>query len=287
MIQDDFVLPFQLENNQLRGRLVWLGASLDAILKQHDYPPKVGRLLGESVALTLALGSSLKFDGVFTLQVKSASAVRLLVADVTTGGDVRAYAQFDPERLKNEAAALVGDGYLAFTVDQAEVDDRYQGIVKLEGDNLAEAVQHYFRQSEQIPTGIMAAAGQNGEGRWRGGALMLQRMPSEGGTAQGKDTAQEDDWLRAMTIMQTCTFEELTDPALSSEDLLFRLFHEDGVRVFDAKPVRHKSRCSTERVKAMLDGLPREEVKHLAVDGKVSVTCEFCNRSYDFQEASL
>lgn len=285
--QDDIVLPFQLENSLLRGRVVRLGTALHAILKQHAYPKPVGRLLGEAVALALVLGASLKFDGVFTLQIKSDAAVRLLVADVTTNGDVRAYAQFDASRLMDERAVLVGEGYLAFTVDQPAKDDRYQGIVKLEGDNLAEAVQHYFRQSEQIPTGIVAAARQNGEGQWRGGALMLQRMPREGGNTNVSDTSEEDAWLHAMTLMQTCTPGELTDERLASEDLLLRLFHEDGVRVFEPKTFQHRCRCSHERVVAMLEGLPRSEVKDLAVNGIVSVTCEFCNRKFEFNEASI
>ena len=277
---DDSVLPFMLETSHLRGRLVRLGPALDMILRQHDYPAAVGSLLGEAMALAVALGTALKFDGVFTLQIKSQGAVRTLVADVTSRGAIRAYAQFDADALTQPEAKLLGEGYLAFTVDQQGQDDRYQGIVKLEGDNLAEAVQHYFRQSEQIPTGIVAAARQDAQGRWSAGCLMLQRMPREGGSGAVSDTGVEDDWLRAMMLMQTCTAAELADRDLDSETLLYRLFHEEGVRVFAPTPFRHECRCSAARVTAMLAALPPEEVVALADDGVVTVTCEFCNSSY-------
>ena len=276
------MLPFQLEKSSFRGRNVRLGAVLDTIINQHAYPAPVGRLLGETMVIAAMLGTSLKFDGVFTLQVKSDGIVRLLVADVTSEGNVRAYAQYDAARVE-EGGVLLGEGYLAFTVDQAETDEHYQGIVKLEGDSLAEAVQHYFRQSEQIPTGILAAASQDAEGHWYGGGLMLQRMPREGGIVAA-DTSVEDDWHRAMILMQSCTVEELADPGLDGETLLYRLFHEEGVRVYEAKVLQHKCRCSRERVAAMLRSLPRQEIEALAVDGIVSVTCEFCSSKYDFDE---
>ena len=279
---DDIVLPFQLDRTSIRGRVVRLGPTLDGILKRHAYPLPVGRLLGEALSLTLALGSSLKYDGVFTLQIKSEKAVRQLVADITTSGDVRAYAQFNEGLLQDgRFGALVGEGYLAFTVDQSGSAERYQGIVNLEGDGLAESVQHYFRQSEQIPTTLMACARQDADGYWRGGGLMLQKMPAEGETKSVMDTSQEDDWLRAMTLMQTCGVEELTDPDLSATDILYRLFHEFGVRVFDARHVRDKCRCSFERVRAMLEGLSHENISAFAVDGKNVVTCEFCGRRYE------
>ncbi len=282
---DDLAQPFQIESSHLRGRLVRMGPALDQILCQHAYPEAVANLLAETTVIAAALATALKYEGLFTLQAKSEGAVRMLVADVTSGGGVRAYAQHDIDRLDH--GALLRDGYLAFTVDQQVKDDRYQGIVKLEGDSLAEAVQHYFRQSEQIPTGIMAAARRDVAGRWRGGCLMLQRMPREGGTTVASDTGVEDDWLRAMMLMQTCTAEELTDPSLTAEALLFRLFHEEGVRVYEPHRFRHQCRCSAERVGGMLRSLPRAEVESMAVEGVVGVTCEFCNRSYTYDAEQL
>jgi molecular chaperone Hsp33 len=277
--QDDIAFPFQLDVSSLRGRLVRMGSSLDEILSRHDYPSPIAKLLAETTCLAATLATALKYEGVFTLQTKSDGAVRFLVADVTGEGGVRSYAQFDPAKLEagNE---LIGAGHLAFTVSGDDVEKRYQGIVPLSGGNLAEAVQNYFRQSEQIPTGLLAAAARDENGKWRGGALMLQRMPREGGNAIASDTSVEDDWIRAMTLMQTCKAEELTDPDLSGEELLFRLFHEEEVRVYEPKPLFHKCRCSEERVRGMLAGMPKEDVAALAVNGIVEVTCEFCNRAY-------
>ena len=285
---DDVVQPFQLESSQLRGRLVRLGNTLDVILGQHAYPPAVGNLLGETMVITAALGTALKFDGLFTLQIKSDGALKLLVADVTSDGGVRAYAQQRAAEEVTPGMPLLGKGFLAFTVDQKMKEDRYQGIVALEGNNLSEAVQHYFRQSEQIPTGILAAVRQDEQGHWHGGCLMLQRMPREGGISndntppEGEVSTPEEDWQRAMVLMQTCSAEELTNPFLTPEKLLTRLFHEEGVRVYEPLTFRHQCRCSVERVEGMLRCLPREEVEEMAIDGVVSVTCEFCNRSYIF-----
>lgn len=275
--RDDMALPFQLEASSLRGRLVRLGSALNVILGQREYPERVGTLLGEATVIAAALGTSFKLDGIFTLQIKSDGAVKMLVADVTSDGAVRATAQLDTDKVSDEGAALLGEGFVMFTADQ---EKRYQGVVKLEGDNLAEAVQHYFRQSEQLPTGIIAAARRDASGAWRGGCLLLQRMPSDGGININTDTSTEDDWHRAMMLMRTCSPEELTDAELAPETLLYRLFHEEGVRTYEPKPLRHQCRCSAERVESVLRSLPQEELAEMAIDGVVAITCEFCNRSY-------
>jgi molecular chaperone Hsp33 len=287
---DDLVQPFQLESSSLRGRLVRLGPALDIILHQHAYPDAVGGLLAEAMTVAAALGTSLKYDGVFTLQAKGDGPVKMLVTDVASDGGIRGYAQYDAARLKDVKAGnrLLGNGYLAFTVDQQVKEDRYQGIVELEGETIAAAVQHYFRQSEQIQTGIMAAVHRDDMGRWRGGCLMLQRIPREGGILPRAestiDTSHEDDWHRAMLLMGSCTPAELTSPALDANELLYRLFHEEGVRVYDPHAFRHQCRCSETRVENMLKSLPMKEVEALAINGLVSVTCEFCNKSYAFDE---
>jgi molecular chaperone Hsp33 len=279
-----------LENTSFRGRLVHIGSALDLILKKHTYPVAVGKLLGEALVIGAALAASLKYEGVFTLQAKGDGPVRLLVADMTSRGELRAYAQiregYDFSNVRPDAR-LLGDGHLAFTVDPKSGKDRYQGIVTLKGDNLSEAVRHYFLQSEQLPTGIMAAAQQDEKGHWNSVCLMLQRMPREGGLAKISDTSLEDDWNHAMLLMETCHTNELTDPALEPNDILYRLFHEDGVRVFDPKYLRHKCRCSKTRVTNMLRSMPRAEIESLAVNGLVTVTCEFCNRSYKFDEEKI
>lgn len=288
---DNLIQSFQLESSHLRGRFVRLGSVLDLVLHQHDYPSAIGHLLGEAVILAAALASSLKYEGVFTLQAKGDGVVRLLVADVTSDGGIRAYAQFDKEALGASSASklLLGKGYMAFTCapvlrEGQSVGERYQGIVELEGETLAEAIQHYFRQSEQVPTGIVAAVRCDEQGRWRGGCLLLQRMPREGGINVESATPEAEDWTRAMMIMGTCTPAELTDPLLTVDALLFRLFHEEGVRVYEPHLLRHQCRCSQTRVEGMLRSLPQAEIEELAENGLITVTCEFCNKSYVFNE---
>jgi molecular chaperone Hsp33 len=286
---DNLVLPFQLESSLLRGRLVRAGDMLDTTLNQHAYPANVAQLLAETIVIAAALASSLKYDGVFTVQAKGDGVVQLLVADVTSNGGVRAYAQFDEDKLSDASVGikLLGNGFLAFTCAAAANADRYQGIVELEGETLSAAVQQYFRQSEQVPTGILASASRDSGGLWRGGCLLLQRMPGEGGFCVECASPEAENWTRAMIVMETCAKAELTDANLPAEALLFRLFHEEGVRVYEPKPLSPQCRCSQERVEAMLKSLPRDEVEALVVGGLIAVTCEFCSKTYAITEPEL
>jgi molecular chaperone Hsp33 len=294
---DDLVQPFRIDPFALRGRLVRLGPTVDRILSQHDYPEPVAAILGEAIALAVVLAGMLKYDGVFTLQTKSDGPVRLIVADVSTEGAVRGYAQYDSDRLGVAGAAqagvspsvpdLIGSGYIAFTVDQGEHTERYQGIVDLAGATLAECAQHYFRQSEQIQAGIKLSAARAGEnGEWRAGGLMLQRVPPEGGYTVIADDV-EDGWRRAMVLMSSATPAELVDPGLPPRRLLFRLFHEDGVRVFDTHPVEARCRCSRERIVGILRSFPEQDIEEMRQERVTTVTCEFCNTRYEFTPADL
>lgn len=294
---DDIVQPFQIDPFRLRGRLVRLGPALDRILTRHDYPTPVATLLGEAIALAVSLSGALKYDGVFTLQTKGDGPIRLLVADVTTAGAVRGYAQFDAAKLGqldpdagSSVPRLLGAGYLALTVDQGEHTERYQGIVALEGATLAECVHHYFRKSEQVEAGIKIAVGQrrdaNGQPRWRGGTLMIERLPKDGGADAARE-AEDEGWRRAIVLMATGTSEELLDPNLTPKTLLFRLFHEDGVRAYRPHALSAQCRCSRERVERMLAALPPHDLVDLMVDGKLVVTCEFCNAAYNFDEETV
>ncbi len=295
---DDLVQPFQIDASGLRGRLVRLGPLLDQILTRHAYPEPVAALLGEAIALAAALAGALKYDGVFTLQTKGDGPVRLLVADVSSGGAVRGYAQFDAAKLARAAAhgetgasvpRLLGAGYLAFTVDQGEHADRYQGIVELQGSSLADCVHHYFRQSEQVEAGLKVAvarvADADGVRRWRGGSLMVQRLPPE--DAAARQEAAEDGWRRAVILMSSSTSAELVDPALPPEALLLRLFHEDGVRVYRRHDLVARCRCSRERVERVLRMLPQDELAAMKVDGRITVTCQFCSAGYGFGEDEI
>lgn len=288
-ISQDTVQPFQLESSPIRGRLVRMGSTLDTVLQQHAYPANVGRLLAETMVTAAALASALKYDGLFTLQVKSDGPVRLLIADVTHNGGVRAYAQHQDMAALAPDIPLLGKGYLAFTVDQKLGEDRYQGIVELHSDSITESVRHYFKQSEQLLTNLVTAVRQDEHGHWRGGCLLLQRMPRDGGVSNDNlpppdSNNFDDDWERARTLLQTCTDAELTNPFLTPDALLFRLFHEEGVRVYEESNFHHECRCSQTRVETMLRSLPRDEIEALAINDIVNVTCEFCNKSYDFNK---
>jgi len=294
---DDLVQPFRIDPFALRGRLVRLGPAIDRILSQHAYPEPVAAMLGEAITLAVTLAGALKYDGIFTLQTKGDGPIRLMVADVSTAGAVRGYAQYDEAKLEAELSGvrvealsvprLVGSGYIAFTVDQGEDTDRYQGIVELAGTTLAECAQHYFRQSEQIQAGIKLSVGRTGHrGTWRGGGLMLQRVPPEGGYGVIADDV-EDGWRRAMVLMSSATAAELVDPGLPPHRLLFRLFHEDGVRVYDTHSLEARCRCSRERIEGILGLFSADELGEMRQQGITTVTCEFCNQSYLFDEADL
>ena len=292
---DDVVLPFRIERSGLRGRLVRLGPSIHKILTQHPYPTPVRQIVGEAIALTAALARSLKFDGVMTVQIKGDGAIRTLVADVTSAGDMRGYASFDLERLPPmpvygaaaQIRGLFGQGYLAITVDQGADTERYQGIVELTGRTLAEAAAHYFIQSEQLRTSLKLACAEV-DGIWRAGALMLQRVPEEGGIPGNIDLEEEDeDWTRGRVLMETARGREILDPDIAGEDLLFRLFHEEGARVFKPQRLVPGCRCSAERVTTILRSLTREELADMTVDHRVTATCEFCGASYAFSETEL
>ena len=291
-VPDDLVQPFRIDPFALRGRLVRLGPAIDRILSQHDYPEPVAAMLGEAITLAVVLAGALKYDGVFTLQTKGDGPIPLIVADVSTDGAVRGYAQYDQVKLDAVAAPagatalsvprLLGAGYIAFTVDQGEETDRYQGIVELAGATLADCAQHYFRQSEQIQAGIKLAVGRTGPGRtWRAGGLMLQRVPPEGGYGVIADDV-EDGWRRTMVLMSSATAGELVDPDLAPHRLLFRLFHEDGVRVYDTHPLEARCRCSRERIETILRAFPADELDDMQKERVTTVTCEFCSRRYTF-----
>ena len=294
---DDLVQPFRIDPLALRGRLVRLGPTIDRILSQHAYPEPVAVMLGEAITLAVVLAGALKYDGIFTLQTKGDGPIRLMVADVSTAGAVRGYAQYDAAKLEaalsgaragvSSVPGLVGSGYIAFTVDQGEDTDRYQGIVELAGATLAECAQHYFRQSEQIQAGIKLAVGRAGRGAtWRAGALMLQRVPPEGGYGVIADDV-EDGWRRAMVLMSSATAEELVDPDLPPHGLLFRLFHEDGVRVYETHRLEARCRCSRERIEGILRLFSSDELDEMRKERVTTVTCQFCNQSYLFDEADL
>lgn len=291
---DDFLLPFQIDANALRGRLIRLGPAIDDILNRHAYPEPVAVLLGEALTLAGLLGGALKYDGVFTLQTKGDGPVRMMVADFTSAGHLRGYAQFDEARLADLphssdsalAPRLLGAGHMAFTVDQGADTERYQGIVALDGATLVDCAHHYFRQSEQLEAAlrISVARSPGGDGAWRAAGMMVQRLPDTSPLTSDED---EDGWRRALALMGSATHAEMLDVGLDSHRLLFRLFHEDGVRVFSPQTLSATCRCSRQRVSNTLAGLARAALEEYKTDGVITVTCEFCNRAYAFDDNDL
>jgi molecular chaperone Hsp33 len=302
---DDAVLPFEVAALDLRGRLTRLGPALDDILNKHDYPAPVGKLLGEAIVLTTLLGSSLKFDGRFILQTQTDGPVSFIIVDFQAPDRLRAYARFDAKRLKDglDSGALLGKGHLAMTIDQGPDMSRYQGLVALEGGTLEDAAHEYFLRSEQIPTRVRIAVGEEWRGggdgpkhRWRAGGLLLQFLPKAPERARQPDlhpgdapegvvahTVEEDDaWVEGQSLISTVEDVELIDPDLSGERLLYRLFHERGVRVFAPLPLRAQCSCSRDAVAAMLASFAPDDRAGMVKDGKVVVTCEFCSSVYEF-----
>ncbi|SHG50708.1 Hsp33 family molecular chaperone [Bradyrhizobium erythrophlei] len=303
---DDAVLPFDVDALDLRGRLTRLGPALDDVLTKHDYPAPVGKLLGEAIVLTTLLGSALKFDGRFILQTQTDGPVSFLIVDFQAPDRLRAYARYDAARLKEgqDSGALLGKGHLAMTIDQGQDMSRYQGMVALDGGTLEDAAHEYFLRSEQIPTRVRLAVGEEwrgGEGerprhRWRAGGMLLQFLPKAPERARQADlhpgdapegvathtVAEDDAWVEGQSLIATVEDIELIDPDLSGERLLYRLFHERGVRVFAPLPLRAQCSCSREAVSSMLKSFSPQDRADMVKDGKVVVTCEFCSSVYQF-----
>jgi molecular chaperone Hsp33 len=295
---DDCVYPFQIDKAGIRGRLVRLGPAIDEVLSSHDYPDQVSNFLGELVALSAALSSALKFDGVFSLQVRGNGPIRALVADYQSPGSIRAFASFDQVSVKEVADSgalgitnFFGSGVLSWIVDQGNDSERHQGIVSLEGETLAECTENYFRQSEQLRAvlrvGVVREIIRGGKGQWRAGAIMVQNLATTGGQSGRKvddEYATEQDWQHAKALVQTATAAEMCDPLLEPSAFLRRLFHEDGVWLYDPTALIAKCRCSRERTEAVLEQFSTEEVKDMVLDsGLIEVRCEFCSRLYTFE----
>ncbi|HEX6858574.1 MAG TPA: Hsp33 family molecular chaperone [Caulobacteraceae bacterium] len=285
---DDLVAAFQIEGWPLRGRIVRLGAAIDEVLSRHDYPEPVANLLGEACALAALVGSSLKFDGKLVVQAQGDGPVSLVVADYDTSGGLRGYCSFDAEAVaaastgfaRPGAQTLLGKGVFIMTIDQGPDTDRYQGITAIEGETLALCAEQYFAQSEQTPTRVRLSVGQvdTGEGpRWRAGGILIQNIAAD--EARG---STQDVWERAQALFATTGEDELIDPMLPGETLLWRLFNEDGVRVFEARPLKAFCRCSAERAATVIQTFtPEEKAEMTEPDGKIHVKCEYCSRTYE------
>jgi molecular chaperone Hsp33 len=284
---DDLVAAFQIEGQPLRGRIARLGPAIHEILTRHDYPDPVANLLGEACALAALVGASLKFEGRLIVQAQGDGPVSYVVADYDTSGAVRGYCRFDAARVSNlpggflrpGAKALMGEGVFIMTVDQGPDMERYQGVTAIEGETLALCAETYFARSEQTPTRVRLAVGQvdSGRGRqWRAGGFLIQNVAED--QARGPTL---EAWSRAQAFFETLGEEELLEPDLPIERLLYRLFHEDGVRAFEPTRLSGFCRCSEARILGMLRTFPPEErAQMVEPDGQIHVTCEYCSRVY-------
>lgn len=289
-VSDDLAAAFQIEGWPVRGRLVRLGAAIDTILKAHAYPEPVAGLLGEACALAALVGSSLKFDGRLLIQAQGDGPVRYVIADYGTDGTLRGYCRYDEAEVaaasqgfvRPGAQTLLGKGVFIMTLDRGADFERTQGITPIEGESLSLCAEHYFEQSEQVPTKVRLAVGSvqtEAGAQWRAGGAMIQVVA--GDAARG---STEEVWDRTRALFTTLGDDELIDPTISSETLLFRLFHEDGVRLEGARPLAAVCRCSKDRIAAVLASFdPRERHDMVEPDGKIHVTCEYCATVYKLE----
>jgi molecular chaperone Hsp33 len=266
---------------------------VDEVLTRHDYPEPVANLLGEACALAALVGSSLKFEGRLIIQAQGDGPVRYVVVDYDTSGGLRGYCRFDADEVakvsegfvRPGAKTLLGGGVFIMTLDQGPDMDRYQGVTPIEGETLALCAEQYFDQSEQTPTRVRLAVGQadTGEGlKWRAGGILIQQIA--GDETRGET---QEAWTHVRALFETTGEDELIDPSLTTPTLLWRLFHEDGVRLLDEKPLRAFCRCSDERIGAMMQSFSdAEKADMIEPDGKIHVTCEYCSRQYALDPAT-
>lgn len=291
---DDFVATFQIENTSVRGRIARLGDGvLDPILKRHDYPRWAAHLLGEAVTLAVLVSASLKFDGRVMVQAQGGGPVPLLVAEARSDGGVRGYLRLDKAKWDNldrinkgqrpHIPQVLGAGVLALLLQPNDPDQQpWQSLVPIEGATLADCAQTWFAQSDQIPTRVRLAVAEisepGGTKRWRSGGAMIQQVAAD--RSRGDTTEQ---WDNARHLFDTIEDIELVDPDVSSSTLLFRLFHEAGVRLEEPKPLTDKCTCSDEKLLTTLRQMPRDELETLAAaDGAITADCQFCGRLYRF-----
>ena len=287
----DVLTPFYLGKAQIRGKLVRLGAQLEFILKSHNYPPLINRYLSELIAIGAVLSLNPKMDGVFTLQISQGQILKMMVVDITSEGGIRACAKWDQTSFDNLLQETNGHptlnqlfqgAFLVFTADLKGSPERYQAVVELSGTTLSDCMHHFFRQSDQLATGLVAVSNDEFEAA----ALILQRLPSTLDQTEVEGEKEDDDWLAALSFLGTVTKKELFDSTLSANDLLFRLFHEHQVHVLPEKNIVAYCHCSREKIEKMLANFSDTDKKDMVVDNKIEITCEFCNKTYTLSDFS-
>jgi molecular chaperone Hsp33 len=300
----DYILPFTVENLDVRGRGAYLNNLMGDILEHHNYPEQVERILGECVALATMLASNMKYEGRMILQTQTSGAVRLCVVDITLPDKVRALAKYDDARLNKaikagyvSTSALMGRGHLALTIDQGEYTERYQGVVELGGQGLERAAFQYFNQSEQIPTQVRLSSIKH-DGKWHASGFMIQHLPKNstdhrdldgGDNPNGLTDEQivDNNWTEAKTLLATVEDAELTDKEVTPEKLAFRLYHENDVQMFQRHHFKAECTCSRERLQKLVAQFSREEKADVSENGKVTLNCDYCGRNYEFKAEEI
>lgn len=304
---DDTVLPFQLDQANIRGRVARLDGVLENVLEQHNYPPQIEALIAELALLTALIGQTIKLRWKLSIQIRGNGAARILAADFyapeTEGAParIRAYASFDPDNLDSTQTPFsqIGKGYFAILIDQGDGNEPYQGITPLDKSSLSACAETYFDQSEQIPTRFELAFGRSqmaGEQeRWRAGGMMLQHMPNASPLMVGadapvvfEDTDNGENWERVNILLDTVDQLELIGPTVAPTNLLLRLFHEEQPRIFDTQPVMFGCTCSEDRVRQSLSIYSTKDIAHMTTeDGIVTADCQFCSAHYQFDPKTL
>lgn len=297
----DTCTSFHISDGAYRGRLVRLNDVINTILTKHSYPLPVSAVIAESSVLAALLASSLKYDGLFTLQTESNGPVSTVAVDVKSDGTMRACAKFDEEHLAKSqrlrkcegeiepAPHLMGEGHLAFTVDQGPDTQLYQGIVDLQGKNLTECALRYFKQSEQIETALqLFILPPQGESKnWSAAGIMIQKMPSKGGKENPEEEIAQEEWNQAQIFMHSLTADEVFNADLSPEELLHRLYHDNKLVITESKEYKFGCRCSREKLLKTLRSFGEEEIEHLAENGKITAECNFCSEKYVFDKGEI
>jgi molecular chaperone Hsp33 len=313
---DDTVLPFQLDRSDIRGRVARLDGVLDRVLAQHAYPAPVEALVAEAALLTALIGQTIKLRWKLSLQIRGDGPIRIIATDYFAPTDdgmparMRGWASFDAARLDAAAPAFpqIGQGYFAILLDQGEGTLPYQGITPIAGGSLSACAETYFAQSEQLPTRFALTVGRSvlpgGRQGWRGGGVMLQQLPAasplrnggaggsgEGGPPAAGDPpggAEEENWVRANLLLDTVEELELIGPTVQPTELLVRLFHDEGPRVFDPQPLSFGCTCSEDRVRRSLSIYSQKDLGHMTTpEGTVTADCQFCGAHYVFDPATL
>lgn len=284
---DNHIIPFQLGGNRVRGSIVRLGTAVSEIIKRHNYPKNIESLLADTLTITACLGSRMKHDGVFTIQAKGTGEVHTLFSDVTNNGFLRGYVGFNSDLSiqDKDLISLMVSGHITFTLDQGKYSKRYQGIVALEDKSISKSAELYFNNSEQLETKFVVFNNYDSEGSFKknlfsSGLIMLQKMPNK---TDMDEEENKEVWENSLNFLSTLKKEECLSVSLTSRDILFRLFNEVGVTVYDEIVIQDKCRCSKEKVELAIKNLNKDELNEIADEkGNIKVICEFCKMERSF-----